>query len=190
MQKRLDEYLVLVDSDADRRTIGELKIRVELIVTNHDTFYKQINASSQAEEALTFYRNTLMPLVNQVSNAGDNLAQQEMKTMVTIGEKAESSVSQSRWITIFLIAIALLVGGVVVWVVRLINSTLRQAVTELSEGAEQVASAATQSLRPVSHWPKAPLNRRRHSKRLPRRPKRSVPWPARTAKTLATRLAW
>jgi methyl-accepting chemotaxis protein/methyl-accepting chemotaxis protein-1 (serine sensor receptor) len=72
----------------------------------------------------------------------DRLQQQQLERLAGIAAATEASVSRNRWITVLLIALSLLVGAVVYWVVRQINSVLRQAATELREGAEQVSSAA------------------------------------------------
>ena len=57
---------------------------------------------------------------------------------------SEDSVFRSRWMTILAIVLSLAVGAIVVFTVRQFNRVLEQSVTELAEGAEQVANAAAQ----------------------------------------------
>jgi methyl-accepting chemotaxis protein/methyl-accepting chemotaxis protein-1 (serine sensor receptor) len=52
--------------------------------------------------------------------------------------------SSSRWAVIVCIGLSLLIGAIILFVVRLVNRSLRQTASELAEGAEQVASAASQ----------------------------------------------
>jgi methyl-accepting chemotaxis protein/methyl-accepting chemotaxis protein-1 (serine sensor receptor) len=144
LKKFLDEYLSLADSEKDRRAIGEVASGLERAEQHHAQFYTAICDSSRLKEAEAMYTGTLMPLLDQVSNAGDGLAQHENELMNMIGESASSAVSVDRAIDIFLLGIALLVGVAVIFVVRQINRTLRQAVAELSQGAEQTAGAASQ----------------------------------------------
>jgi methyl-accepting chemotaxis protein len=52
--------------------------------------------------------------------------------------------SLTNWLSFALIALSLLVGGVVLWMVRKISATLRRLARDMGEGADQVASAAAQ----------------------------------------------
>jgi len=56
----------------------------------------------------------------------------------------ESSIASSRWMTGILLALACVVGVVLVFVIRQINLTLRNSVAELAESAVQISSAAGQ----------------------------------------------
>jgi methyl-accepting chemotaxis protein len=81
--------------------------------------------------------------------AGNDLLQAEMQLNQNNGEKdaAESQLAYGKtlWVlTIMLITCSLGGAALAFVVVRGMNNTLRQAVTELAEGAAQVASAASQ----------------------------------------------
>jgi methyl-accepting chemotaxis protein/methyl-accepting chemotaxis protein-1 (serine sensor receptor) len=56
----------------------------------------------------------------------------------------QSSYAQTVWSVTALTVFALIAGGIVVWVVRGISAALRLTATQLSEGSEQVVSAAGQ----------------------------------------------
>ena len=144
LTKRLDEYLTLAATDEDRRTLNDLKTAAERIASGHGEFYRHINTPGQTDAAQAFYKNTLMPLLNQTSSGADNFTQQENRQMASIGEAVQASVARSRWSTILMLVMALAVGGVVLFVVTQINRSLRQTAAELNEGAAQTASAASQ----------------------------------------------
>jgi methyl-accepting chemotaxis protein/methyl-accepting chemotaxis protein-1 (serine sensor receptor) len=57
---------------------------------------------------------------------------------------AQEASARSYWMTWVMIALSMLVGGIMIFIVRQINAALRGALSELSEGAGQVASAAGQ----------------------------------------------
>jgi methyl-accepting chemotaxis protein/methyl-accepting chemotaxis protein-1 (serine sensor receptor) len=117
--------------------------KADRIAQIHEEVY-QLVSSGKVDAAVPIVKDTLMPLVVRVRNDGQHLLTMEQNFMGEAAKSAESSVSQSRWITFFLIGLSLLVSVVVVRIVRHINLSLRQTVADLSEGAEQTASAALQ----------------------------------------------
>ena len=86
----------------------------------------------------------LNPQTKEISDAADQLAQDEYKHVATNAEEAVASIAPARYISITLVLLSLCVGGAVVWVIRGINSTLQSSIVELNDGAEQVATAAGQ----------------------------------------------
>ncbi len=85
-----------------------------------------------------------MAIVEQMSTAGDKLFQEEEKSVGDRADLAFSKVGPARNLSILMIALSLGVGGIVVWIVRSINVNLQTSVTELGEGADQTANAASQ----------------------------------------------
>jgi methyl-accepting chemotaxis protein/methyl-accepting chemotaxis protein-1 (serine sensor receptor) len=86
----------------------------------------------------------LYPVVDAVSNNSDQVFQKEKANTGTFADKSDGVVNSARSFSIVMILLGFLVAGVVIWVVRGINTKLRGFITELSEGAGQVASAAGQ----------------------------------------------
>jgi len=83
-------------------------------------------------------------VVSQLKAGSDDLQQIQHEIMNNDYKGAESDATKSRWTVIIAITLSLVIGVVVLVVIRQINRALRQAVTELAEGAEQTASAASQ----------------------------------------------
>ncbi len=142
-KKDVEEFTPLIETAEARRAIQSLDTDVGTISQNHDELYRAAD-SGQLDAASAVLKDKVMPLILKSKATSDQLSQQENDLMATASKSAEGLAAQSRWITIVMIALSLLVAVVVVYIVRQINSSLRQAVGELAEGAEQTASAASQ----------------------------------------------
>uniref|UniRef100_A0A7V4XV03 Methyl-accepting chemotaxis protein n=1 Tax=Acidobacterium capsulatum TaxID=33075 RepID=A0A7V4XV03_9BACT len=94
--------------------------------------------------AEAFAAQKLYPAVDEVSATADQIFQKEQSTSSPFADKSDGVVNSARVFSLIMILIGLLVAGVVIWIVRGINAQLRGFITELSEGAGQVASAAGQ----------------------------------------------
>ncbi len=68
----------------------------------------------------------------------------ETEKLKTDAERADATYRQVRLEMLFFVGLAVAIGIVVLQVVRTITSTMREMALELGEGAEQVASAASQ----------------------------------------------
>ncbi len=109
--------------------------------------YQQIVAaadSQQFDEHLKGLLDKAMTSGEQILDASGRLLKIQNEIEEEASKDAVSSISSSRWIAIILIAISLALGAAVMFVIRAINKSLRQVVTELSEGSEKVASASGQ----------------------------------------------
>ncbi len=142
-KKDADQFVPLVDTEVGRRGIQELQAGEEQIAQSFEEFYRMAS-TGQTDAAAAMATDKVLPLIQKSKATAEQLVEHQSERMVEATQAAESNVSESRWIAMFMIGLALLVGMAVVFVVRQINSSLRQAVTELSEGAGQTASAAAQ----------------------------------------------
>ncbi|HTS50613.1 MAG TPA: methyl-accepting chemotaxis protein [Bryobacteraceae bacterium] len=142
-KKSVDQFLPLIETEEARRGIQELQTNQEQIAQSFEEFYR-VASAGQSEAAAAMAADKVLPLIMKSKATTDQLVQHQSTVLVDAVQAAESSVSQARWIAMLMIALSLLVGMVLVFVVRQINSGLRRAVMELSEGAGQTASAAAQ----------------------------------------------
>jgi methyl-accepting chemotaxis protein len=94
--------------------------------------------------AMPYAEHNLYPLADAVSNDSDQIFQKETADAGIFADKSDGVVNSARSLSIVMILLGFLVAGVVIWIVRGINAKLRGFITELSEGAGQVASAAGQ----------------------------------------------
>jgi methyl-accepting chemotaxis protein/methyl-accepting chemotaxis protein-1 (serine sensor receptor) len=139
----MNEFAPLIETAEARQLLGDLRTAAEAVGRSHEALYK-LAQNDQAEAANKQFIEQVIPNVTQAKKIAERLTAQQAELMAAVGQSAQASVSQSRWITMFMLGLSVLVGGFVVFIVRQINAGLRQAVSELSQGAEQVASAATQ----------------------------------------------
>ena len=142
-KKDLDEFAPLAETAEGKRLVEELRSAADRIQQAHEDLYR-LASSGQTEAAVQEFMDRALPAATQGRSVVERLNAQQSDLMAAVGKSAEASVSQSRWTTIVMIVLSLLVAAVVVFIVRQINQSLRHAVSELSEGAEQTASAAGQ----------------------------------------------
>ncbi|MGJ5816409.1 methyl-accepting chemotaxis protein [Paludibaculum fermentans] len=137
------EFLPLIETAEARQMIGEIKSGLEQAAGLHAELYREAS-SDRIEVAAAILKDKAMPVLLQMDKICEHLQKQQTALLAKVATDTESSVSRSSWITIILVVLSLMVGGIAVWVVLQVNAALRRAVTELSEGAVQVSSAAGQ----------------------------------------------
>ena len=142
-QKNLDAITPLADTADERKTVAGLETSHEEIGRLHTDYYQLVTAG-KLDEAGTLLREKLLPALDANNAAIGQEVQSQGEVMTSVVKSAEGQVTLSRWITISMIILSLVVGFIVVMVVRQINTSLRGMIGELSEGAGQVASAAGQ----------------------------------------------
>ncbi len=81
---------------------------------------------------------------DQMSAAAVTLSQLQENSAVNYANDAVSGIGPARTVSIALLFVALALGGVIAWIVRGISKTLSDSIAELHDGADQVASAASQ----------------------------------------------
>lgn len=104
----------------------------------------QACAAQRFDAAMTSAMDRTVTMAGQMQKGAEQLLEVQRGLLNTSAQNAAVVSSHSRWIAFILIGVCLGVGGVVLWVVRNVSSTLRRLAGELGEGAEQVASAASQ----------------------------------------------
>ncbi|MGO4882721.1 MAG: hypothetical protein ACLP59_18165 [Bryobacteraceae bacterium] len=86
----------------------------------------------------------IYPLVESMDKAAKQLAAKQQERLAEDGLDAQASVARSRLTAFALIALCLLVGGGVQWVVRGVNRVLRQFAGEMTAMSGLVTDAAGQ----------------------------------------------
>jgi methyl-accepting chemotaxis protein/methyl-accepting chemotaxis protein-1 (serine sensor receptor) len=131
-------------TDKERALIASAQTDFEMLLQAWQRIFP-LSAAQQHQEAFAIYERDAMSVAEHLDET--------MKSLVSInrelGDQASASAAKiaaasKTWTVLILIA-ALLVGGVLVFViVRGVNRTLHRAVKELAESSRQVASAASQ----------------------------------------------
>lgn len=106
--------------------------------------YQELGEKGNFAEAQALLTDGLAPARARIDANSDKLIKVERDLLAQSQKDAAATSSSSRWSLIVAICISLATGILVVFVLRMINSSLRKAISDLSEGAGQVASAAGQ----------------------------------------------
>ncbi|MFL6466274.1 MAG: methyl-accepting chemotaxis protein [Bryobacteraceae bacterium] len=143
LKKRLDEFAPLLEAAEARRMIADIQNAYSPILQAHQELL-QLALNDNTAAASKLLSEKVMPLVIKVNDVAEQLSQQQNGLMTTVSKASEDSVSRSRWTVTLLLGVALVICAFVMFTVWQAILVLRNAVRELSEGSEQVASAASQ----------------------------------------------
>jgi len=143
VKKSLDLIATLDETSDDRRAVEELNNTLDTIVQGHNEFWSQADAGA-IDASAAIYNTKTNPEIKQAIKSASALAALQTDAMNKVVQDAQDVAARARWMTLLMIGFSIIVAAIVVYVVRQINLALRQAVTELGDGAEQVAAAAGQ----------------------------------------------
>jgi methyl-accepting chemotaxis protein len=146
-RKRVDEQMkeirpLLTDPEA-RRAVDS----IDQALASYDPLikqYQELGKRGKFAEAQAMLGEKLAPVVSSVDESVATVVKIQRDFLAESSKSAETTTASSRWAVVVVLGIALAIGLVVVFVLRMVNASLRRAVSELSEGAGQVASAASQ----------------------------------------------
>jgi methyl-accepting chemotaxis protein len=143
LNRCLSEIVALLETREGRQLATRIQESQRLIAQYHSELASDVD-KHDLEGGAKVYADRVMPNAKVVQDAAEALMSQVNGLTLRVGESAQASVARSRWITVIMIALSLLIGAVVIYVVRQINISLGTTIAELSEGAQEVASAASQ----------------------------------------------
>ncbi|MCX6594444.1 MAG: methyl-accepting chemotaxis protein [Acidobacteria bacterium] len=106
--------------------------------------YLELGKAEKFVEAQAMMDGTLAPLVNGINQNVDVLVKLQRNFLKESIQSAQTTTVNSRWLIAIILSFTIAIGLVALFVLRMVNATLRRAVGELREGAHQVASAAEQ----------------------------------------------
>ena len=142
-KKELEEFGALSGTAEDRSVIEEVASSLENIQQGHSEFWSQCS-SAQVSAAEETYKTKTNPAIKQVVKIMKAFTEKQNVALLKGTQDAQGVIARARWMTGAIIVFALLVAVVVVFLVRGISHALREAVMDLGQGAEQLASAAGQ----------------------------------------------
>ena len=142
-KKDLDALTALTESTEEHRFTNEASTDLQGIQLGHGEFWSAAS-SGNIDGAAEDYKTKTNPALKQIVKLAEAEVERESEVMAASVKDAQAVAALGRVMTLAMIALSVLVGGIMVFVVRAINAGLRRAVGELSEGAGQVASAAGQ----------------------------------------------
>jgi methyl-accepting chemotaxis protein len=86
----------------------------------------------------------IAPVFQSIQQSVAAQVQDQRGLQTAANQEAKASISWSRWVALALIGVSLAVGVIVILTVRGIGASLRRLTVEMSNGADQVASASSQ----------------------------------------------
>jgi methyl-accepting chemotaxis protein/methyl-accepting chemotaxis protein-1 (serine sensor receptor) len=104
----------------------------------------QLCAAGRLDEAIALRKEKEVPLAKGMAAGASEIRAAQTELLASATKQAMAEADGNRWEVTVCIGISLLIGAIILWVVRLVNRSLRNAAAELGAGAEQVASAASQ----------------------------------------------
>ena len=143
LKQNLDQLSELSESPTEQTQISQLKEALQSVGSLYGNYYELAN-SGKTDAAASLLIHQLEPRLNGISENEAQLTQEETKQAQSMVKHTDGQVAMGHWVTIIMVILSLIVGGIVVVVVRQINASLRNMITDLSDGAGQVASAAGQ----------------------------------------------
>ncbi len=106
--------------------------------------YISLAKQGKSGEAHRVMADQIYPVFQRAQKAADDAVAEQKNLMAEAGRAAVSGISRSRWTSVVMVLLAMVLGAIVVYVVRDITKKLLRLSTEMSEGAEQVAAASQQ----------------------------------------------
>jgi len=135
-----------------RRLVQDEALRQELAALDQQAAawlaggrdYEQLARAGRFEEAHAVLRDRVFPILDQADKTTRLLSQQAREAVKQEDHRAQSEVVGSRWWTVSLIGLNLLVGALLLGIVRHITGRLRQTVSEMRDQANRVGTSVDQ----------------------------------------------
>jgi methyl-accepting chemotaxis protein/methyl-accepting chemotaxis protein-1 (serine sensor receptor) len=133
----------LVAGDGERQAVNTMETGIAEWLALFQQYMK-LMAEGDYTAAHEVMLGRIHPLIETVDKAAKQFAVQQQELLAASGREARTRVSGSRVTAYVLIALCLLVGGGVYWIVRGVNRVLRQFAGEMAAVSGQVTEAAHQ----------------------------------------------
>jgi methyl-accepting chemotaxis protein len=143
VSKAIDAIKPLLSSTQSKKLVAEIESQQGFIESHFPKIY-QLCAAGDASAAYDLATEKMLPAYDKAGRSLDEFTVLLGQQMAEDRKSAEAEASFNRILATTLSILGLAIGGLVIWIVRDIATSLRQAIMELSEGAGQVASAAGQ----------------------------------------------
>jgi methyl-accepting chemotaxis protein len=143
VQRDLSDLEPLVKSERGKQFLGDLKASAPQLDELGNQVYQKA-AGSDTNAAIAFYKSDFLPFVGKVIAQAEAFRQFQGELIAGQTKLANASNSTAFTLVFVMLAVIALVGTAIIFIVRQINHDLRLTATSLSEGAEQIAAAATQ----------------------------------------------
>jgi methyl-accepting chemotaxis protein/methyl-accepting chemotaxis protein-1 (serine sensor receptor) len=139
----IKEIRPLLVTEAEKRAADELETGLPAWKASVEEM-DRLCAAEQVEAADEVRKTKQRLIADQMTKSANDILEINRALLAAATKAAADDAARNRWLVIACIVVGLSVGALMIFVVRLVNRSLRQTAAELNEGAEQVASAASQ----------------------------------------------
>ena len=143
MKTNLDVLTPLIETETGRKVAAAIEANRGTAVQLHQQFLQLVSTGKETEAAVLL-KDKVIPNLDSLSEQAAAEKRVAGELMAADIKSTSTKVTLGNWITVIMVLFSLAIGGVILFVVRNINASLRKAIADLSEGAGQVASAAGQ----------------------------------------------
>ena len=143
MKKKLDEIHPLISVPAGRKLLVAFENDFSSWLDEYQTIV-QLCQSGHPDEAQRHSFEKIAPLYRNMTSTGNQFVEVYREVLESDRQSAAHAYEQALWISFVSIPLLATLGTAVFFVIRGMTQSLQQAVSELYNGAEQVASAASQ----------------------------------------------
>jgi methyl-accepting chemotaxis protein len=143
LNANVTQFAPLVKSPEGQAFVTSLTTNSSRLSDFNDQIYQKIN-NHDMEAALAFLAGQFVPVANELQAHSITVANLQDELMAKEVANVKSIETQSFTVTIVMLLVCLAVGVIVVVIVRGINGSLLATATSLSDGAAQIAAAASQ----------------------------------------------
>ena len=143
LRSTMDSYKALINTDEERssdRMLAEYMDDISPKIAEFESLIKQ----NKIEGAFPFYQSNFQMPLNKISETAEKMERYEQQISESVGEEAVRKVLLANWTLCLMLIPTVIAGGFVLMTIRKLDAQLRQSIGELTDGSEQVASAATQ----------------------------------------------
>lgn len=143
LRRHTSELRRLLDDETASKALDSIETGAAQWV-RHGAEYVRLAGASQFDAAHAVLQDRMVPIFEKVEESARLLAKKESESLETANREASLQVSRSQWTVVFIGILSLSAAASVLWLVLSITGTLRRLTAGMSQGAQQVASAASQ----------------------------------------------
>ncbi|HMD48825.1 MAG TPA: methyl-accepting chemotaxis protein [Bryobacteraceae bacterium] len=143
VEQSLRDLKPLLVTDEGKRSLAE----IETELPNYQGYFRNVVAAATAgkhDDALREYTQHSFGSVELMGKAVKSIMALQQGLMDQSRKNATDDTTMSRWISVLLTLVAVLIAPFVLMSIRRTTRELRQAARELADGSDQIASAAAQ----------------------------------------------
>ena len=140
----LKEFRPLIVAEAGRRAADGLESSLSTWRIAHQELVSRARENKELKATADFFLQKVSPLEEAAEQAASQIEQAQTGLNKAAADEAAGQSSSAHTITLVLMVLALLIGAGVFAVIRSVNVILRRLAGNMTDSAEQVASAAVQ----------------------------------------------